>query len=184
MNHLAQARGSHLSENSWEPDVFHFSCSSNERPHLWAKSILAQARRTRPSENSWNLQDSLLVVLPKREPVAWAKDPFRLSEGPWLERYWCWNLLYGCYLPCFRLLVVWLIGLPYLKHEVCEYACVIWLYGIGIDELGMNKCMNHDWLNGWILAWDWYAWEIYGWLVRHGYGMKIDVILWDSWWDL
>jgi len=27
-----------------------------------------------------------------------------------------------------------------------------------IDELGMNKCMKHDWLFGWILAWDCYAW--------------------------
>jgi len=31
-------------------------------------------------------QCSLFVVSPKREPVAWAKDTFRLSEGPWLER--------------------------------------------------------------------------------------------------
>jgi len=51
-----------------------------------------------------------------------------------------------------------LIGLPYLKHKVCEFACVILLHGTGIDELGMNKYMNHDWLIGWILAWDWYAW--------------------------
>ncbi|QCD95991.1 hypothetical protein DEO72_LG6g692 [Vigna unguiculata] len=70
MNHLAQARGSRLRENSWEPDVFCFSCSSGEGPHLWMKSSLAQARRSRPSENSRNLQGSLLAVSPKREPVA------------------------------------------------------------------------------------------------------------------
>jgi len=138
--------------------VFLFSSNPGEGPHFWAKSSLAQARRSRPNENSWNLQCSFLAVSPKRELIAWAKDPFRLSEGPWLERGWCRNLLYGYSLPCFQLLIVWLIGLPYLKHEICGYACIIWLFGIGIDELGVNKCMNHDWLIGWILAWDCYAW--------------------------
>jgi len=50
---------------------------------------------------------------------------------------------------------------------------VLYYLWTGIDELGMNKCMNHDWLIGWILAWDCYAWWIYGWLVRHGYGMRL-----------
>jgi len=36
----------------------------------------------------------------------------------------------------------------------------------------MNMHMKHDWVVGWILTWDWYAWQIYGWLVRHGYGMS------------
>jgi len=101
------------------------SCSSGERPHLWAKSSLAQARRSRPSENSRNLQGYLLAVSPKRGPVAWAKYLFRLSEGPWLERDWCRNLLYGSSFPCSWLLVVWLVGVPCLKYEICEYACNI-----------------------------------------------------------
>ncbi|QCD87015.1 hypothetical protein DEO72_LG3g1546 [Vigna unguiculata] len=70
MKHLAQVRASCLSENSWELEVFRFSCSSGERPHLWTKRNLTQARRSRLSENSRNLQGSLLAVSPKREPVA------------------------------------------------------------------------------------------------------------------
>ncbi|QCD78816.1 hypothetical protein DEO72_LG1g2452 [Vigna unguiculata] len=45
---LVSARAfSRLSENSWEPDVFRFSCSKGEGPHLGAKRSLAQARRSR-----------------------------------------------------------------------------------------------------------------------------------------
>jgi len=35
---------------------------------------------------------------------------------------------------------------------------VLYNLWIGIDELGMNKCMNKEWLIGWILAWIYYAW--------------------------
>ncbi|QCD89223.1 hypothetical protein DEO72_LG4g164 [Vigna unguiculata] len=54
----------------FRPSKLSLSCSSGERPHLWAMSSLAQARRSRPSENSRNLQGSLLTVSPKLEPVA------------------------------------------------------------------------------------------------------------------
>ncbi|QCD90238.1 hypothetical protein DEO72_LG4g1193 [Vigna unguiculata] len=52
--YLAQARGTRLSENSWEPGTFHCSCSSGEEPHLWARGGLAQVRKAHPSENSQN----------------------------------------------------------------------------------------------------------------------------------
>jgi len=44
-------REAHLSENSWEPDVFRFSGGLGERSLFWAKGSLTQARRSHPSEN-------------------------------------------------------------------------------------------------------------------------------------
>ncbi|QCD79384.1 hypothetical protein DEO72_LG1g3023 [Vigna unguiculata] len=70
MKYLAQARGSRLSENSWEACCGSLGCSLGERPHLWAKSSVAQERRSRSSENSRTLQCSMLAVSSKRGLVA------------------------------------------------------------------------------------------------------------------
>jgi len=53
----------------------------------------------------------------------------RLSECFQPERELCRDVLKCCFLLCLWLMVTWLIELPYLKHEVCEYACIKWFLG-------------------------------------------------------
>ena len=105
---LAQARGARLSENAWGP--WHVA------------AVLAQVRNLTfgrgvasltvgLSENAWG-HWHVVAVSPKRGPVAWAKEPFRLSEGSWLERDWRKCLFSVCSFSCLWLVIYCMILLP------------------------------------------------------------------------
>ena len=79
--HLAQARGTRLSEIAWGLWLVAAVFSPGERLCFLARRQLAQARRNSPKRESRFQQPSLLVFLPKRGPAVWAKEPFRLSEA-------------------------------------------------------------------------------------------------------
>jgi len=156
MKHLAQARGSRLSENSWVPVVFRVVVAKARDLTFGRRAVslkrggLSQARACKI------LQGSLLAVSPKR-----------VSKGPWLYRDWCLNLLYGCFLLYFRLLVVCLIGLSYLKYVVCECACIIWF-------------MDWNWWAGYEHVYEtWLDGSLY-------VGMRLVCMinLWFGWWDM
>jgi len=110
--------------------------------HSLEREYLAWASWANLSETS---TCPLFAVSPRQGLVAWARDLSRLSESPlaWARTG---QDVFQCGFFCVWLLVTWLIGLPYLKYKVCEYAWNIWLYGLELMSL----------------VWAWY--EIFGWL--------------------
>ena len=134
------------------------------------------------SEKTWKPSVPLLEFSPRRMELAWAREPLspeqvlltwaRIGQG-------CAQVLFS---SLFLVMVTWLIVLLYLKHELCEYACIKWFmcwnwwvwyvaYETWLDgwlNMGVRLvCMINLWLVGG--AWLWY---------------ELDVIPWISWWDL
>ena len=114
---------------------------------------------------------------PERENLS------RLSECFQPERELCRNVLKCCFLLYFWLMVTWLTGLPYFKHEVCEYACIKWF--MGWNWWVWYEYAYETWLGCWLFIGMRLVYMINLWLVGETwlwYGL--DVISWTSWWDL
>jgi len=194
---LAQASGSRLSE------------SIRNSPRLLRKLSLRRRALVLSEKSSRSSEE----VSPKRENV---KAPLfhcsssHLGESSSLEREnlsclsecfqpertLCRDVLKCYFLLCYWLVVTWLIGLPYLKHEVCKYACIKWFVGwnwwawyeyaydwlyIGIRLL----CMINLWLVS--ETWLWYELDVIPWISLWDLMVVpyvMDVIPWASWWDL
>jgi len=95
----------------------------------------------------------LFELLPRRKELAWA----RTGQGHA-------QVLFS---SLFLVMVMWLIELLYMKHELCEYACIKWF-------MGWNWWVGYEyayetWLDGW--------WNICMRLVCM-------ISLWFGWWDM
>jgi len=160
MNHLAQARGSRLGENSWKLGGFSAwvvaqvgDLSFERRAISLRQGGLAKTRTHRAS------QCFLLVVSPKRELEAWAKGFFRLSEGPWLERDWCRDVMFSYMFSVVGCMIDWITLFKAWSMWICMYYLILW------TEIGMLAWVKHEF--GWlveVLAWNYNAWEKKLWL--------------------
>jgi len=81
-NIFAQTSSSRLGENSKRSPRYLLEHSFRwEKLRFLATNHLAQERRPRLSESSRNLQGPSVAVLPKREPVAWARQFLSPKRG-------------------------------------------------------------------------------------------------------
>jgi len=145
------------------------SSSKQELVGVWWVSLQLKLRRgTSPLGKEWSRSGkegssrreltkscslSERPLSPERGSTVWARlvQEFAL----WL------------FFPCFWLLVVQLVGVPYWKYEVCEYAWDIWLYRLDLMSLV------------WICIWNMSGWLVVYW---HEIGMHDNSMY--GWWDM
>jgi len=100
--HLAQARGTHLSEIAWGLWLsLQFSAQARDFVFNWGDNSLRRGG-TRLSENSRFQQPSMLVFSPKRGPAVWAKEAFAWAR---LMHVLGWYLL--CYMCVYWWSTAW-----------------------------------------------------------------------------
>jgi len=118
---------------------------------FWARVHLAQARRSCLSERTWRPLFALFELSPRRKELAWAREPFRLSEN--------WARM--CSSAVFPSILGWLshVWLDYYVKVWIEWFCMYWMV-YGLDRISLAWYWYETWKDGWLylLAWDWYAW--------------------------
>jgi len=100
-HHLAQTREACLSEDAWGLEVCCCMCSSSEEP-LFGRGVFSSKQvAARLSENPRVSQGSLMIVSPKRDPVAWERLARDFTIELFLSCFWVVNCMFG--LVCFTL---------------------------------------------------------------------------------